>query len=241
MSLLEIDRLTVSYGPVMALQDVSFAVEAGRVTAIIGANGAGKSTCLKAVSGLATARAGSIRYDGHPIHAIPARRRVRLGIAHVLEGRRLFADQSVEDNLLLGGYSRLRGTGSMAAVKSDRKRMYDRFAILSERRHQRALTLSGGEQQMLAIAVALMSRPRLLLLDEPSLGLAPKIVEQLAQLIMSLRDEGTAILLVEQMAFLALSLADYGYSLERGRVVASGSPATLRKELALQEGFFGKA
>lgn len=240
MLMLELNGVNLSYGPVQALRGVSLTVRAGSITAIVGANGAGKSTALKAISGVVPIGSGTILLDGRPIQQMPSEERVRLGIAHVLEGRRLFGDQTVEKNLLLGAYTRLRRGGLKAEVAGDCDQMYRRFPILGERRLQQVTTLSGGEQQMLAIAVALMSRPRLLLLDEPSLGLAPKIVDQVADLVVSLKDEGLTVLLVEQMASMALSLGSEGYVFERGRVVAAGPAGQLLREMKLHEAYFGR-
>jgi branched-chain amino acid transport system ATP-binding protein len=237
--MLEVRNVTAAYGAVAALTDVTLRVEAGSITTIIGANGAGKSTCLKAISGLVRISRGSILFEGQPIEAMRAEDRIGLGIAHVMEGRRLFTDQSVADNLELGAYVRRARGATTAEVERDRDLMFERFPILAARRDQIAGTMSGGEQQMLAIAGALMSRPRLVLLDEPSLGLAPKIVEAVAQLIRSLRDEGLTILLVEQQASMALSLADTAYAFERGRVGASGPAQGFVSDDRIRQTYFG--
>ena len=239
--MLEIENISVSYGPIEAVCDASLRVAAGSITAIVGANGAGKSTCLKAVSGLVSPAQGRIVFEGSPIQDLPPEERLRLGIAHVMEGRRLFADQSVEDNLVLGAYIHRNDKDWKAKTAELCAQMYQRFPILDTRRDQPALTLSGGEQQMLAIGVALMSRPRLLLLDEPSLGLAPKMVQAIGALVRELRDDGMTILLVEQMASMALGLSDFGYAFQRGRVVLSGPAAEMLRDMKFHEAYFGAA
>ena len=238
MSVLEISDLCVAYGPVQAISNASLHVLAGTVTAIVGSNGAGKSTCLKAISGLVAPQKGTVMFDGTPIQTLPSEERLRLGIAHVMEGRRLFGDQSVEDNLVLGAYGNRHRNGWKAETLERCEKMYRRFPILGERRRQQSLTLSGGEQMMLAIAVALMARPRLLLLDEPSLGLAPKMVEAIGDLIRELRNDGMTILLVEQMASIALDLADFGYAFQRGRVVLSGTGADMLRDMKFRDAYF---
>lgn len=239
--MLETDRLGVMYGAAEALSDVSLRVEPGTITAIVGPNGAGKSTCLKAISGLVEAGKGAITLDGRPIEHLRPEQRLTLGIAHVLEGRRLFADQTVEDNLVLGAYCGHRRPGWKAGTRDRCDEMYGRFPILGQRRRQLSLTLSGGEQMMLAIAVALMARPRLLLLDEPSLGLAPKMVDAIGSFILELRNEGVTIVLVEQMASLALRLADFVYAFQHGRVVSSGPKSQFTQDGALRAAYFGAA
>jgi branched-chain amino acid transport system ATP-binding protein len=224
--MLELRGVSVAYGAIQALTDVTLTVPAGRVTAIVGANGAGKSTCLRVVSGLTVPVRGEIHFEGASLARVSAERRRALGIAHVMEGRRLFGDQRVHDNLLLGAYARLR-RGEGKRVADDLAAMYARFPILAEKREALAATLSGGQQQMLVIAMALVSRPRLLLLDEPSLGLAPKMVEEVFRQVSELGRAGQTVLLVEQMASLGLEVAAYGYVFERGRVVAQGLSAEL--------------
>lgn len=238
---LEIDDLWVSYGPVQALRGVSLQVLPRTVTALIGANGAGKSTCLKAISGLVVPQRGRVTLEGVPMQSLRPDERLRSGVAHVLEGRRLFGDQSVEDNLLLGAYADRRRDGWKEETFASCEQMYRRFPILGERRRQQALTLSGGEQMMLAIAVALMAKPRLLLLDEPSLGLAPKMVEAIGDLIGELRERGMTIVLVEQMASMALNLADFAYAFQRGRVVLSGSATNMLQDMKFREAYFGES
>lgn len=237
--MLSINDISVGYGPVRALDRVSLTLRPGQLGTVIGANGAGKSTLLKAISGLESPNNGSIALEGNPIESVPAQRRVSLGIAHVLEGHRVFGDQSVEANLLLGALTRYRSRAHRAEVFDDLHAQYERFPILGKRRRQHAATLSGGEQQMLAIAAALMSRPRMLLLDEPSLGLAPRLVDEIFELIANLRCDGLTILLVEQLAVLALQVADCGWVLQRGRVVAAGSAKQLLAEMDVREAYLG--
>ena len=221
--MLSIEGLKVAYGHVEALRGIDLEARQGEITAIIGSNGAGKTSTLMAISGLAPISAGDIRFEGQSI----ARRRphdiTRLGITHILEGRQLFADQTVADNLLLGGYTRLPRHRARVAELLERE--MTRFPILRERRAQLAGTLSGGEQQMLAIARGLMSEPRLILMDEPSMGLAPLVVKGIVSTIRSLREEGATIVLVEQMAAVALRLADRAYVLENGQIKLSGTGA----------------
>ncbi len=222
--MLEVSGLGVTYGAVHAVQDLTFTVREGTVVVLLGANGAGKSSTLKAVSGLVRPAAGTLRYEGEDITRWSAQRRVGAGIAHVMEGRRLFGDQTVHQNLELGAWlRRRRRAASPAAIAADIEDKYERFPVLRERRNQFASTLSGGEQQMLTISTALMSRPRLLLLDEPSLGLAPKIIAHVFDAIRRLREQGVTILWVEQMATQALQLADQAYVLAQGRLVDEGT------------------
>jgi branched-chain amino acid transport system ATP-binding protein len=233
--LLEVNNLSVHYGGIQALQDVTLAVYPGEAVTLIGANGAGKSTTLRAISRLLSPRAGQILYDGRDIGRLRPDEVVRLGIAQCPEGRRVLTRQSVLDNLLLGAYNR----SDKAQVKADIERQFASFPRLAERRAQLAGTLSGGEQQMLAIARALMSRPRLLLLDEPSLGLAPLIVREIFAIIRDLRSTGMTILLVEQNATLALQQADRGYVLEAGRVTISGPAAKLLTDERVRQAYLG--
>lgn len=237
--MLTVSDVTVDYGPVRALENVSLTLEQGQVGTVIGANGAGKSTLLKVISGLAQPSQGTVSLSGTELLPVPAHKRLRLGVAHVLEGHRVFGDQSVHANLLLGALSDYRSRARRPQVLAAVEEQYERFPILGKRRRQHAATLSGGEQQMLATAVALMSRPRVLLLDEPSLGLAPKLVEETFVLIADLRDEGLTILLVEQLASLALQVADTAWVLQRGRVVASGPASELLGEAKVQEAYLG--
>jgi branched-chain amino acid transport system ATP-binding protein len=233
--LLAITDLSVSYGGIQALQDVSLSVRAGEVVTLIGANGAGKSTTLRSISRIVPFRQGQIVYDGQEIGRMRPDQVVRLGIAQVPEGRRMLARQSVLDNLLLGAYTRA-GT---AEIRADVERQCERFPVLAARRHQLAGTLSGGEQQMLAIARALMSRPRLVLLDEPSLGLAPLIVRGIFAIIRELHAAGVTVLLVEQNAHAALQIADRGYVLEAGRLTMSGPAGTLLGDDRVRKAYLG--
>ncbi len=236
-ALLRITDLAVHYGAIQALRGVSLHIAAGEVVAIIGGNGAGKSTLMKAISGLERPAAGRIEWQGQDITRLPAHQRVAAGIAQSPEGRQVFADQSVRDNLLLGAYLRPSGDAEVAA---DLERQFATFPRLRDRQHQLAGTLSGGEQQMLAIARALMSRPRLLLLDEPSLGLAPLIVKEIFAVIRQLRGQGITILLVEQMANQALKVADRAYVLKTGSIASSGSARDVANDPAVREAYLGK-
>jgi branched-chain amino acid transport system ATP-binding protein len=233
--LLKVNNLSVHYGGIQALQDVTLAVYPGEAVTLIGANGAGKSTTLRAISRLLSPRAGQILYDGRDIGRLRPDEVVRLGIAQCPEGRRVLTRQSVLDNLLLGAYNR----SDKGQVKADIERQFASFPRLAERRAQLAGTLSGGEQQMLAIARALMSRPRLLLLDEPSLGLAPLIVREIFAIIRDMRSTGMTILLVEQNATLALQQADRGYVLEAGRVTVSGPAGKLLTDERVRQAYLG--
>jgi branched-chain amino acid transport system ATP-binding protein len=235
--MLSIEGLKVAYGHVEALRGIDLEARQGEITAIIGSNGAGKTSTLMAISGLAPISAGDIRFEGQSI----ARRRphdiTRLGITHILEGRQLFADQTVADNLLLGGYTRLPRHRARVAELLERE--MTRFPILRERRAQLAGTLSGGEQQMLAIARGLMSEPRLILMDEPSMGLAPLVVKGIVSTIRALREEGATIVLVEQMAAVALRLADRAYVLENGQIKLSGTGAELAHTPEVRRAYLG--
>lgn len=238
--MLTVTDVSVSYGPISALQNVSLHLESGHIGTVLGSNGAGKSTLLKVISGLVAPSTGTVEIEGHgAVTHVPTHKRVRFGIGHVLEGHRVFGNESVHANLLLGGLDRYKSRASRAEVLADVEAQYERFPILGQRRRQAAATLSGGEQQMLATAVALMSRPSLLLLDEPSLGLAPKLVDETFQLIASLRGEGLTILLVEQLATLALQVADEAWVLQRGSVIAAGPANRLSKEMSIWEAYLG--
>lgn len=234
--MLKLEAIKVSYGAIEAVKGVSLEVRAGEVVAIIGANGAGKSTLLKSIVGLERVIEGRILIDGDDCTHIPAHRRVALGLALCPEGRGVFADQTVEDNLILGGYSRRH---DRVAVDHAIEREYARFPRLKERREQFAGTLSGGEQQMLAISRALMSEPRLCLLDEPSLGLAPLVIKDIFNVIGRLRETGVTILLVEQMARQALSIADRAYVLETGRITLEGAGRELLNDLKVKAAYLG--
>jgi len=233
--LLDIRDLSVNYGGIQALQHLDLTIHAGEIVTLIGANGAGKSTTLRAISRIVNPRHGTIQYDGRDITRCRADEVVRLGIAHVPEGRRVLARQSVMDNLEMGAYIR----SDHAAVRTDIERQFTLFPRLAERRSQLAGTLSGGEQQMLAIARALMSRPKLLLLDEPSLGLAPIIVQGIFAVIRDLHADGVTILLVEQNANLALQTADRGYVLDAGNVTISGPAHTLINDIRVRQAYLG--
>ena len=225
--MIEIENLDVHYGAVHAIKGVSLRADRGEIVTLIGANGAGKSTLLRAISGLVTPGSGSIRFEGKEIVRVPAHTIVGLGISHAPEGRMVFANLTVEDNLELGAYRRR----DRAEIAKDRQTVFELFPRLQERRRQNAGTLSGGEQQMLAIGRALMSRPRLLLLDEPSLGLAPLLVREIFRTIEEINRQGVTILLVEQNAHMALGIARRGYVLETGRVrLEDGAKALLANE-----------
>jgi branched-chain amino acid transport system ATP-binding protein len=222
------------------VQDISLDVAAGSVVALIGANGAGKTTTMRLLSGLLQPAAGSILLEGRAIQGLPASRIARLGLALAPEGRKVFAPLTTEDNLLLGAYPRLPWfLGYRRAAAEDLEAAYARFPLLASRRRQLAGTLSGGEQQMLAIARALMARPRLLLLDEPSMGLAPVIIQEVYRAILALKAEGTTLLLVDQFARSALQVADYAYVMERGRIAVQGTPAELGRDERVVAAYLG--
>lgn len=225
MSLLELDRVVATYGSVIALKGLSLHVEEGEIVALLGANGAGKSTTLRAISGLTALRSGSMRLMGRSIAGLSPEAVVRTGIAHVPEGRRVFPGLTVRENILLGGSNR-RGV-RRAELEADADRMFDIFPDIKPFEHVLSWTLSGGQLQMVAIARGLMAQPKVLLLDEPSLGLAPLIVQQVYKVISEIRRQGTAVLLVEQNAHMALGVADRGYLLETGTLVAEGHPEEL--------------
>jgi branched-chain amino acid transport system ATP-binding protein len=235
MSLLAISDLHVAYGKVEAVRGISLALEQGQIVTVIGPNGAGKTTLLAAAMGLLPSR-GAMRFDGQDLRELDVEARVEQGFCLVPERRELFADLSVEDNLLLGAYARRR---DRSAVRQSLDQVYARFSRLQERRRQIANTLSGGERQMLALGRALMAKPRLLLLDEPSLGLAPLIVREIFHIIASLRELGVSILLVEQNARAALETADFGYVLETGEMVHSGPASTLMHDPKLIATYLG--
>jgi len=233
--LLEVNKLCASYGATQVLYDVDFALEAGHITAILGANGAGKTTTLRALCQVVKT-SGSIQFDGQQLVGKSTESVVRMGVAHVPDGRGTFTGLSVEENLRLGAYVR----GNKAEMMQDMERMFTRFPILEQRRHQQAGTLSGGEQQMLAISRALMLRPKLLLLDEPSFGLAPLIVAEIFRIMRTINQEdGVSMLLVEQNASLALDLADHAYLLETGRVALSGPSDTIKNDESVRRAYLG--
>jgi len=233
--LLEIGQATVSYGKVTAIRDISMQVPERGIVTIIGGNGAGKTTTLRAISGLAPIAGGEIRFKGERIDGLPADRIVGRGIAHVPEGRRIFPDLTVEENLRTGAFLRR----DRAGVEADLDETYVRFPRLRERRGQMAKTMSGGEQQMLAIGRALMTRPTLLLMDEPSMGLAPVIVEEIAHIIETIRANGVTVVLVEQNAELALDLSDYAYVLETGSLALEGPARELKDNDHVRAAYLG--
>ena len=237
--MLTVTGLAAGYGKVEVLHGLSLEVPEGKLVTLIGSNGAGKTTTLRALSGMIQPRAGSIMLDGKEIAGLPAHRITQSGVAHSPEGRRVFGTLPVEDNLLLGAFPRLTGARPRGDVQADLQRMYELFPRLRERRTQYAGTLSGGEQQMLAMARALMLQPQVLLLDEPSMGLAPRLVEEVFATIARLKDAKVTMLLVEQFAAAALEVADIGYVLENGRLTASGPASALRNDPAVKAAYLG--
>ncbi len=234
-NMLVVSGLHTRYGAIQAVRNVSFSVAEGQVVTLIGANGAGKSTILNTLSGLLKAAHGKIEFMGQQITTLRPDQITRLGLVQVPEGREVLAPLSVEENLLLGAFSR----SGRAAIRGDLEAVYQRFPRLAQRRAQQSGSLSGGEQQMLAIGRALMSRPRLLMLDEPSMGLAPLLVREVFEIIQQIKSEGVTILLVEQNANKALQLADMAYVLEQGEIVASGPAAELRRDERLRTAYLG--
>ena len=232
--MLKVNDINVYYGAIHAIKGVSFEVNDGEIVTLIGANGAGKSTTLQTISGLLHSRTGSIEFMGENIMGQPAHKLVGKGLAQVPEGRRVFLQMSVEENLEMGAYTQPKSTLEPGIAD-----VYERFPRLKERRRQVAGTLSGGEQQMLAMARALMSNPKLLMLDEPSMGLAPILVEQIFDIIRNLHKAGTTILLVEQNAQMALSVADRGYVLETGKIVSTGTGAQLLNDESVKKAYLG--
>lgn len=235
MAMLEVRDVHTYYGNIHALKGISLKVDEGEIVTLLGANGAGKSTTLKTICGLLKPRSGEILLEDAPIHALPAHQVVGLGVAQAPEGRRIFSRLTVQENLEMGAFLR----GDKEGVRRDMERVFTLFPRLKERRKQLGGTLSGGEQQMLAIGRALMAHPRLLLLDEPSMGLAPLLVEEIFRVVQQLNAEGTTILLVEQNALMALSVAHRGYVLETGRVVLEGTAAALRENPEVQRAYLG--
>ena len=232
--MLQVENLKSSYGRIEALHGISLDVAAGEIVALLGANGAGKTTLIRAISGVQPISAGRVCFEGRPIERVPAYARVALGIAQVPEGRQLFAPLAVEDNLKLGAWTRRAGD-----MEAELAAIYQLFPVLAERRHSAAGTLSGGQQQMLAIGRALMAKPRLLLLDEPSMGLAPMLVEQIFEIVCGLKRSGLTVLLVEQNARAALSIADRAYVLETGRITAGGSAADISVDPRVRAAYLG--
>ena len=236
MSYLEVRDLVVAYGAIQAVRGVTFSVEKGQIVSLIGSNGAGKTTTLRTISGLLRPVSGTITLDGKPIHTLPAHEILALGVAHSPEGRRLFARMTVEENLRLGAYTR----SDEAGIVEDLDRVYSMFPVLGERRRNKAGLFSGGEQQMLAIGRALMSRPTLLLLDEPSMGLSPIMTQQIFATVRELKATGTTVLLVEQNALAALALSDEAHVIDLGRTTLSGSGAELLADPRVQEAYLGE-
>jgi len=232
--LLEIENLSSHYGRIQALRGIDLGVEEGELVALVGANGAGKTTLLRTLSGVQPASSGTIRLDGESVNRLSSSRRVKLGISQVPEGRQVFGPMTVEDNLMLGSYTRDRHEAAQTI-----EQMYDRFPALRQKRDQMAGTLSGGQQQMLAIGRALMSHPRILLLDEPSMGLAPLLVDEIFDIVRQLQHAGTTIFMVEQNAFMALEIADRAYVLEAGQITLSGTGQALLSNDKVIEAYLG--
>ena len=235
-TVLDLDAIHVFYGQVHALKGVSLHIDRGEIVTLIGANGAGKSTTLSAISGLVRPRTGKIVYEGRDLSNVPAYDVVKLGLSQAPEGRKIFPRMSVKENLEMGAFSRTKQD-----LKADFERVYDLFPVLSERKSQPGGTLSGGEQQMLAMGRALMARPKLLMLDEPSMGLAPMLVEKIFDIIKEINAQGTTILLVEQNANVALEVSNRGYVIETGRVVLADTASELLRNPQVQEAYLGGA
>ena len=236
MAMLEVKGLQVYYGVIQALKDISFEVNQGEVIALIGANGAGKTTTLHTVTGLLPSKAGSIMFEGVDITKMPAHKIVEMGIAHVPEGRRVFSQLSVYENLIMGAYTRK----DKKEIAENLEKVYQRFPRLKERKNQRAGTLSGGEQQMLAMGRALMSNPKMIVMDEPSMGLSPIFVNEIFDIIEKVSASGTTVLLVEQNAKKALSIADRAYVLETGKIVLSGDANELMNDDSIKKAYLGE-
>ena len=235
MALLEVKDQQVYYGVIQALKGINFEVNEGEIVTLIGANGAGKTTTMQSIIGLIPSRSGSVLFDGQDITKMPCHKIVHLGMAQVPEGRRIFQELTVYENLLMGGFSQK----DKSVIKADIEGIYERFPRLSERRNQIAGTLSGGEQQMLAMGRAMMSHPKLLLLDEPSMGLSPLLVDQVFEIIKDFRNSGTTVLLVEQNAGKSLAISDRAYVLELGQIVLSGTGAELAASDEVKKAYLG--
>ena len=235
MAMLEVKNLEVYYGVICALKGISFEVNEGEIVSLIGANGAGKTTMMQSVVGLIPKKSGSVIFDGHDITKTPCHKIVQLGMTQVPEGRRIFQELSVYENLMMGAYT----IRDQQRFKADLEETFERFPRLAERRNQIAGTLSGGEQQMLAMSRALMSHPKLLMLDEPSMGLAPSLVDQIFEIIKQLHEQGTTILLVEQNATKALQIADRAYVMETGNIIISGTGAELAQSDDVRKAYLG--
>jgi branched-chain amino acid transport system ATP-binding protein len=233
--MLKVDNLQVYYGAIHALQGVSFHLEEGEIVALIGANGAGKSTVLNTISGILRPREGAVIFEGQDIHTTPPQEIVRKGVIQIPEGRKIFSRMSVAENLEMGAYTQ----SERATIDRDREAVFERFSRLRERRNQLGGTLSGGEQQMLAIGRGLMAHPKLLLLDEPSMGLSPILVEQIFDIIQDINEQGTSILLVEQNAQMALAIADRAYVLETGKITMQGTGDDLLKDPSIIKAYLG--
>jgi branched-chain amino acid transport system ATP-binding protein len=237
--MLSISNLHAAYGKVEVLHGISLEVPKGKVVTLIGSNGAGKTTTMRAISGMIKPVSGTVRLGGKEVTGLPSHRISRAGLAHSPEGRRVFSTMTVNDNLLLGAFPRLTGARLRGDVKADLERAMELFPRLKERRNQLAGTLSGGEQQMLAMARAVMLNPDVILLDEPSMGLAPILVEEVFRIIRNLKEQGVTMLLVEQFAAAALNVADHGYVLENGRIAVSGPAGKLRVDPAVKAAYLG--
>ena len=235
MAMLTVENINVYYGVIHALKDISFQVNEGEIVALIGANGAGKTTTLQTVSGMLSAKSGSIRFQDQEISRMPEHKIVKQGISHVPEGRRMFSNLTVLENLKMGAYTRK----DKQEINNSLEMVYERFPRLKERTRQLAGTLSGGEQQMLAMGRALMANPRILLLDEPSMGLSPLLVQEIFDIIQNIHKEGMTILLVEQNARMALSVADRAYVMETGNIVLSGTGEELAQSPEIQKAYLG--
>ncbi|MDD4239101.1 MAG: ABC transporter ATP-binding protein [Desulfotomaculaceae bacterium] len=233
--MLAVDNIQVFYGAIQALHGISFEVKEGEIVTLIGANGAGKSTTLRTISGLLRPKSGTVKFDGMDITRVPAHKIVKMGLAHVPEGRKIFPDLTVRENLIMGAYTRTDRTETAVTLEH----VFQRFPRLKEREKQFAGTLSGGEQQMLAMGRGLMCKPKLLILDEPSMGLSPILVEDIFKIIKEINQLGTTILLVEQNAFMALQIAHRAYVLETGKVMLAGSAAELREDPKVRSAYLG--